>query len=279
MEYLKQRFDDMKVKLTNLLREKEYICVTCDVWSSRAEAFLGMTVHFIDSKYKLNSFVLAFRPLKKRQTHQVMAEEISKVLSEFGIDVEKITHIVTDGGSAFGKTFKVYGKGSDALVEKQLNPIVGVQVSNENENEDEMIDEQFIRYDDGEVFFSNVIQFDQEAENGLPLGFDDDSNSESNSDIEQQSENEENYDDLFDDIIPNEPEEISTIRLPKQRRCLSHLLNLLATDFEKELSGRAKIAYVKTFSKLQALWVVPRKSPLAKTICKETLGCTLKMPC
>lgn len=144
-----------------------------------------------------------------------MAEEISKVLSELGIDVEKITHIVTDEGSAFGKTFKVYGKGSDALVEKQLNPTDGVQVS--NENEDEMIDEQFIRYDDGEVFFSNVIQFDQEAENGLPLGFDDDSNSEPNSDIEQQSENEDNYDDLFDGIIPNEPEEISTIRLPKQR--------------------------------------------------------------
>lgn len=118
MQFLKNRYDEMKAKLTVILGKQEYICITCDVWSSRAEAFLGMTVHFINDEYELESFILAFRQLKQRQTHDVMAIEISKVLTEFEIIVGKITHIVTDGGSAFGKAFKVFGKGSDPLVEK-----------------------------------------------------------------------------------------------------------------------------------------------------------------
>lgn len=155
MEFIKERFDEMKMKLSDLLNKQDNICVTCDVWSSRAQAFLGLTVHFVNSKYELESFVLAFIQLKHKQTHEVMASEIRKVFEEFGIDVRKITHIVTDGGSAFGKAFKVYGRGSDPLVEKCRNIQNGVQSS----SSDDELDDQFIQYDDGEAFFANVIQY------------------------------------------------------------------------------------------------------------------------
>lgn len=53
MKFLKEVFDEMKKKLIDLLIRQDYICVTCDVWSSHAQAFLGMTVHFIDENYEL----------------------------------------------------------------------------------------------------------------------------------------------------------------------------------------------------------------------------------
>lgn len=91
----------MKKKIIDLLIKQEYICVTCDVWSSHAQAFLGMTVHFTYDQYELQSFILALRPIMQKQTHDVMAEEIIRLFHKFGIDVEKVTHIVTDGGCAF----------------------------------------------------------------------------------------------------------------------------------------------------------------------------------
>lgn len=36
--------------------------------------------------------------MTKKQTHKVIADEIVKVFNDYGIVVEKVTHIVTDGG-------------------------------------------------------------------------------------------------------------------------------------------------------------------------------------
>lgn len=266
MKFLKATYDETKMKLTQLLKKQKYICVTCDVWSSHAQAFLGMTVHFYNDQFHLESYVLAFRQLKEQQTHLVMASEIFKVFKEYGIVVEKVTNIVTDGGSAFGKAFKVYGKGNDPLVEKsnQINIDDVDAVTNEIEEEVTTENIPFMQHEDGELFFSNIFQLDDEADDGLPSDLDDDSNEESD---ESEHESEE---DLFNEIRnARDSTNNAPVQLPKQRRCLSHLLNLIAKDFVKALSGRAKTAYVKTFSKLQTIWVLPRKSPQAKTICKK----------
>lgn len=146
----------MKMKL--FLKQK-YVCVTCDVWSSHAQAYLGMTVHFYNDRLQLESYVLAFRQLKERQTHAVMASEILKVFQEYGIEVKKITNIVTDGGSAFGKAFKVYGVGSDPLTEKHhsqnIDDVIPELMETEDENEAETI--PFMQHEDGELFLSNII--------------------------------------------------------------------------------------------------------------------------
>lgn len=54
-----------------------------------------------------------------------------KVFTEYGIYVEKITNIVTDGGSAFCKEFKVYGKESDPL-------IANARTIENNDNDDDL---------------------------------------------------------------------------------------------------------------------------------------------
>lgn len=61
MKTLDERFTAMKTKLIEVLSEQQYVCVTTDVWSSRAQSYLGMTVHFLLPSYERISFVLAFR--------------------------------------------------------------------------------------------------------------------------------------------------------------------------------------------------------------------------
>lgn len=191
---------------------------------------------------------MAFRPLTQKQTHDVMAKEIIKVFHEFGIDVEKVTHIVTDGGSAFGKAFKVYGRGSDPLVGKPVS-------ENDFDEENDENTSAFIQSDDGEVYTNNVIQYDTDAGNGMPMESIDDINDDSTEDLNEIKNTLSTggeSDDLFNAIRNNENES-EPVKLPKQRRCLSHLLNLLATDFVNSFCIRPKKAYVTTFSKLQAI--------------------------
>lgn len=47
MNELGERFVRMKKNLIAELEQQEYVCLTCDVWSSRAFSYLRMTVHFI----------------------------------------------------------------------------------------------------------------------------------------------------------------------------------------------------------------------------------------
>lgn len=79
--------------------------------------------------------------------------------------------------------------------------------------------------------------------------------------------------------VSNQNADPYEIKLPPQRRCVSHLLKLLSKDFEKNLCDNAKKAYHHTFDALHSLWVIVRVSSRAKTICREMLGATLKYPC
>lgn len=70
-----------------------------------------------------------------------------------------------------------------------------------------------------------------------------------------------------------------TIELPPQTRCLSHLLNLISSDFEKALDTTIKNMLFATINKMHALWALTRRSSQVKTVVKEVIGCTLLLPC
>lgn len=114
---LENKFGKTKEKLVEILSKQKYLCITTDVWSSRAQSYLGATVHFLNTDtFKRESYVLAFRPLLFRQTYQELANALNEIFRDFGISVDQITNIVTDGGSSFCKMFKIYGKSIDAVV-------------------------------------------------------------------------------------------------------------------------------------------------------------------
>lgn len=98
--------------------------------------------------------------------------------------------------------------------------------------------------------------------------------------------NENNADENIDILLEMYPEMIetdqireNTIELPAQRRCVSHILNLISSDFEKALNPTAKAALIAAVNKANALWTYTHRSSRAKTLCSEFLGCVLEVPC
>lgn len=276
MKTLDDSYSKMKKKLTDVLAKQEVVCVTCDVWSSRAQSYIGMSVHYLTPDYERKSYVLAFRQLTGRQTNEELSLEMNKMFNEFGLDKYKITHVVTDGCSSFTKGFRLYGK-SDPLTES-------IDIEELEAEQDDTIDDvndqnemPFMQNEQGELLVSNILTFGDTDEN---------------SDIDDEHEyfegmgNELNVEqnDILQDLIfesndNHVTERRKEIELPAQRRCISHLLNLVSSDFEKALTSTAKTALISAFNKLHALWVFTHRSSNANSICKTVLGCKLKVPC
>lgn len=274
----------MKTKLIEIISNQQYVCTTSDVWSSRAQSFFGMTIHFLNTEFKRESFVLGFRQLKYKQTNKELAEIILKIYADFNISTSKVTHMVTDGGSAFCKAFKIYGTGVDSLVERPaiLHDNNG-GTNNDNDDGDVAEDVPFMQYDDGEQFYSNILNFNAEDDNE-PNNSDDDIEPEGTDNMPDDE-----FFDFEDDAIMSEVpttdsselrnDEFASQPLPPQRRCQSHLLHLTGSDFEENLTGRAKTIFIRTLNRLQSLWVFPRRSSQAKTYSQEILGTSLLIPC
>lgn len=266
MHQLENKFKDMKSSLKDKLKDQKYLCVTCDVWSSRGQSYLGVTVHFINEEFQRESFLLAFKRLYARQTYLQLAQELDAIFKDFEIDIEQITNIVTDGGSAFCKMFKEFGDVTDAVIQDtpedeydddsttissepvQQQGVATTSSSGEDDTQDTI--RPFMQTEQGELFQSDILNFDtvQTVET----------------------------DDYFgDNILNQEPQ----IKLPPQRRCFSHLLNLTSQDFEKDLPEIPQRAFKQTYNRLNALWHTTNRSSFAKIICQNELGCLLKIPC
>lgn len=114
-------------------------------------------------------------------------------------------------------------------------------------SDNDSIEQMEFMQENGEYFVSNEINFASTIEN--------DENLMSTDNINEEEEEED------DDILIQEEE---PIELPPQRRCFSHLLNLISADFEKLLSGSVKNNFINAFSKMHSLWALVNRSTLAK---------------
>jgi len=120
--------------LTNLVAKHDYICATADIWSANNRSymdihyflctllsinidyfiiyynlFVGMTCHFIDEEtYFRQSYVIGCIRIKGSHNYQNITEVIIDITKTYKIDLSKITHIVTDNASNFGKAFRVF---------------------------------------------------------------------------------------------------------------------------------------------------------------------------
>lgn len=265
IKYVSTNFDDAKAKLIEIVHEQDYICITTDVWSSRAQSYLGLTLHYITPALERKSFMLAFRQLREKQTYLVLANTIHRIIDEFQIPLQKVTHIVTDGGSAFCKAFKEFGSAEGALIDESE--------STDEEDENTNVVCPFMRCEDGEVFLANNIDLNSvlvpdSVESEMPY-------QNFFSDVPYPAANLEEDNAMGSIFGANE----RSIVLPPQKRCLSHILNLATQEFEKKLNGLAQKCLIATISKLHCIWVRTKRSSAAKQICKDVFGITLKIPC
>ncbi|CAG8691602.1 16950_t:CDS:2, partial [Cetraspora pellucida] len=87
-----------QVKLV-LSQIPEKASFTSDMWTaSNGAMFLSLTIHFVDSSWKLNSFLLDIILMEVRHMGSNMANVIMNVLSEFGLK-KKTLALTTDNAS------------------------------------------------------------------------------------------------------------------------------------------------------------------------------------
>lgn len=275
MKTLDRQFMAMKNTLKECLSKQKYLCATADGWTSRAQSYLGVTIHFINNQsFKRESYLIGFKQMQQRQTYNELARAINEIFLDYGITIEQLRNIVTDGGSNFCKMFKIYGQ--------VLNESTYV---NDNDEPDENgtnhtstdaaitephTDSVFMRDATGELFAAEIFDFDAKNANSndKPLN-----SSEQNLDEYFGYTDAAEYTETANSLINTE-----TIILPPQKRCQAHKYNLTAHDFRKNLVGLAKSSLNKTLEKLNTLWVLTHKSSQAKTICLEILGRCLPVP-
>ena len=76
------------------------LSLTADMWTSlNNDAFLGLTIHYINSEWNLCNFLLDIIPFTDRHTGKNIASAIKSVLIEFNL-LEKTLALTTDNESA-----------------------------------------------------------------------------------------------------------------------------------------------------------------------------------
>lgn len=259
---IKGKYNEIKANVIDELFKAVKVCITADVWSARGKSFLGVSAHIIDKvSLERKSFMIALRRIKGRCTYDVLGKTIYDIQNEFGLNIEKLSHIVTDGGYNFCKMSREFG------IKKTNTNNDDFSENIEEDNENEFDDFQDIdSIDEEETDETNVNDFDDpavasdiEAElfaNILDLG---------NIRGELRVRDEQRI--IGDDIV-----------LPAQMRCTAHLLNLIAgTDFDKKLPSGTKNTLDKCFVKLRRVWRIVKGS-LGHTICEESFGRMLVVP-
>ena len=99
-----------KRKLVSLMKGLDCVATTTDCWSAYGKAFIGVTVHWIDSgTLQRRSACLALRWMTGRHTYDLIASTLENIHVEFGIR-KKIARTTTDNGANFVKAFSVFGE-------------------------------------------------------------------------------------------------------------------------------------------------------------------------
>lgn len=241
-----------------------YVCTTADVWTSRGKSFLGMTVNFVDNAtLKRKSYVLAFILLDAKQDYKNLGRVIHAIHKFHGLTNGKLLHTVTDGGSNFCKSFRMYG---DTNANTTIN-MLPVQEDPESEDEEgnnqietnERIAELVDLYD-----HADTVDLTNEEIVAHPI------------DLTKVAPERDLDDDVLDALT--DPDE--NTKLPPQMRCFSHLLNNAGTtDFENKVKASSvSKKWDAVMAKLQRFWYLTKKSSAAKQICKQVCNLTFPIP-
>lgn len=119
------QYDRVKLALTPILHEsfseagQAGGAVCLDLWTDnyRKVSYMGVTIHFIDNKFKLHARVIANKALcpNRSKTGQYVKEVLTGILAEYGIDVNsKMITFVTDRGSNIKKALEHNTRLNDA---------------------------------------------------------------------------------------------------------------------------------------------------------------------
>jgi len=106
---LPSQYEELKNKLYVILANVDFLALTTDMWTSRAnEGYITITCHFVSNNFKLESEILAKRQLLDSTNHTAsnIAETMKAVLEDWGV-TNKVVCIVTDNDATMVKAFRL----------------------------------------------------------------------------------------------------------------------------------------------------------------------------
>lgn len=94
-------YNKMKLKILELLKQFEKLSFTTDVWSvpSANVSLLSLTAHGITNNYERVSIILNCEQLEGRHTGEIIANNLNKILQDWGLSTESVHCILRDKGS------------------------------------------------------------------------------------------------------------------------------------------------------------------------------------
>ena len=96
---LKKKYNLLKKELQASLSSKN-VAFTTDIWTSRVtEAYITLTVHYIDEDWNLKSSVLTTEEMPERHTGVNTTQRIQEVAKEWQIPDSLVSCIVHDNAS------------------------------------------------------------------------------------------------------------------------------------------------------------------------------------
>jgi hypothetical protein len=97
---ISQEFEQKRDVIPDFLQNiSSKFSLTCDIWSSiKMESFIAITLHYIDSNWKLCHFVLDIFAITGSHTGTSIFEKISQLISEMHLE-NRVIAITTDNGS------------------------------------------------------------------------------------------------------------------------------------------------------------------------------------
>ena len=238
---LSSRFDAKKEELKEKLKMAKFVCTTADCWTSRRRSFIAVTVHWLTEDLLRKSGCLAVRRIKGVHNYSTIAKSLEEIHKEFDI-LNKTTACVTDSGSNFVKCFRLFGA---KPMSSETDPhIDSIRYSLETEVPDEDIDGNQSDSDSNGDDEEDEIEF-------IP--------------ITNLLRNRKKKDAVSNDL--------ETYSVPHHRRCVCHLLNLIASSDLGKISDKPFIRLFKSVkSKMNSLWNKQKRSSKASDFISETLG-------
>lgn len=240
---LKVRYEYYVKMLTELIENQNFICLTSDIWSSNNRSYLGMTCHYInETNYNRHSYVLACKRIKGSHTHLNISKVITQIMQEYKINCEKVSHVVTDNASNFGKAFRIF---SSQHIDSSDNSNNSKNVNDPN--------------------YLGIISSDSDSDIEIIY------NSDTENDFDIPSLEIIDFSSLNFDS--------NSISLPKHITCATHSLNLIATtDISKiEHDAYNKISKA-VFKKLFSFWNLISRSTVASDKVTDLCNCKFPVP-
>lgn len=276
---------DKHVKdVEKILSMQKWFSLTMDIWSCKNRSYVAVSIHYIDDKtFERMSFLLTCQDFPSPHTHEHIAERLQMLYHEFSLKPSSIVASVTDNGSNFVCTFKVFGRTREAtaIFFEQLK-----KACNENDSEDFPRDSEIMKITDTLTQLSDELSRNSESDleneaHHLYELIDSSRAEESDNSASNRNNSSDDLDlEYTHNVITNvKMNEDDLLMLPNRIPCNTHNLNLVGgVDSLAAYKNKtyAKM-YKNVFEKLNLLWDASGRQKTSEIVIK-CLGRNLNKP-